>query len=80
LLGWLATGLVGSLLAGLTAGVTGLLIGDGWLVRTLLQAAVLSLLVPYFLVVWVLLYLDLRTRKERLDLDTLRADLRSSEM
>ena len=80
LLGWLATGLVGSLLAGLTAGVTGLLIGDGWLVRTLLQAAVLSLLVPYFLVVWVLLYVDLRTRKERLDLDTLRADLRSSEM
>jgi hypothetical protein len=80
LLGWLATGLVGSLLAGLTAGVGGLLIGDGWLVRTLLQAAVLSLLVPYFLVVWVLLYLDLRTRKERLDLDTLRADLRSSEM
>ena len=80
LLAWLATGLVGSLLAGLTAGVTGLLIGDGWLVRTLLQAAVLSLLVPYFLVVWVLLYLDLRTRKERLDLDTLRADLRSSEM
>ena len=80
LLAWLATGLVGSLLAGLTAGFTGLLIGDGWLVRTLLQAAVLSLLVPYFLVVWVLLYLDLRTRKERLDLDTLRADLRSSEM
>jgi hypothetical protein len=80
LLGWLATGLVGSLLAGLRAGVSGLLIGDGWLVRTLLQAAVLSLLVPYFLVVWVLLYLDLRTRKERLDLDTLRADLRSSEM
>jgi hypothetical protein len=80
LLAWLATGLVGSLLAGLTAGVTGLLIGDGWLVRTLLQAAVLSLLVPYLLVVWVLLYLDLRTRKERLDLATLRADLRSSEM
>jgi hypothetical protein len=26
----------------------------------------------------VLLYLDLRTRKERLDLDTLKADLQSS--
>ena len=76
---WLATGLVGSLLAWLTAGFTGLLLGDSWLVRTLLQAAVLSLVVPYFLVVWVLLYLDLRARKERLDLDTLRANLRLSE-
>jgi hypothetical protein len=79
LLAWLATGLVGSLLVGLTAGFTGLLIGDGWLVRTLLQAAVMSLVVPYFLVVWVLLYLDLRARKERLDLDTLRSNLRPSE-
>jgi hypothetical protein len=79
-LAWLATGLVGALITGLTAGVAGLLIGDGWLVRTLLQAAVLSLVLPYFLVVWVLLYLDLRARKERLDLDTLRADLRSAEV
>ena len=80
LLAWLATGLVGSLLAGLTAGFSGLLIGDGWLVRTLLQAAVLSLVVPYFLIVWVLLYLDLRARKERLDLDTLKAELRPPEV
>ena len=79
-LAWLATGLVGSLLVGLTAGFTGLLFGDGWLVRTLLQAAVLSLVVPYFLVVWVLLYLDLRARKERLDLDTLKAELRPPEV
>jgi hypothetical protein len=79
-LAWLATGLVGSLITGVAAGFTGLLIADGWLVRTLLQAAVLSLVLPYFLVVWVLLYLDLRARKERLDLDTLRADLRSSEV
>jgi hypothetical protein len=75
LLAWLVTGLVGSLLAGLTAGFTGLLVGDGWLVRTLLQAAVMSVVVPYFLGVWVLLYLDLRARKERLDLDTLTAGL-----
>ena len=79
-LAWLATGLVGALLAGVTAGFTGLLIGDGWLVRTLLQAAVMSLVLPYFLVVWVLLYLDLRARTQRLDLDTLTADLRSSEI
>ena len=31
------------------------------------------------MVMWVLLYLDLRARNERLDLDTLRADLRASE-
>jgi hypothetical protein len=78
-LAWLATGLVGSLLAGLTAGFSGLLLGDGWLVRTLLQAAVMSLVLPYLLIVWVLLYLDLRARKERLDLDTLRANPRPSE-
>jgi hypothetical protein len=29
--------------------------------------------------VWVLLYLDLRARRERLDLDILRTDLRSLE-
>jgi hypothetical protein len=78
LLAWLAAGLVGSLLALLTAGPTGLLLGDGWLVRTLLQAAVMSVVVPYFLVVWVLLYLDLRARKERLDLDTLKLELHGS--
>jgi hypothetical protein len=79
-LAWLATGLVGSLLVGLTAGFTGLLFGDGWLVRMLLQAAVMSLVVPYLLIVWVLLYLDLRTRKERLDFDTLKAELRPPEV
>jgi hypothetical protein len=34
-----------------------------------------ALTLPYLLVVWVLLYLDLRARAGRLDLDTLRADL-----
>ena len=79
-LAWLATGLVGALLAGLTAGPSGLLLGDGWLVRTLLQTALMSLVLPYVLAVWVLLYLDLRARKEYLDLDTLTADLRSSQV
>ena len=67
------------MLAGLTAGFTGLLVGDGWLVRTLLQAAVMSVVVPYFLVVWVLLYLDLRARKERLDFNTLTAGLQGPD-
>jgi hypothetical protein len=67
----LATALVGSFLTAFTAELTGLLVGDGWLVRTVLQAVVVSLVVPYLLVVWVLLYLDLRARNERLDLNTL---------
>jgi hypothetical protein len=33
---------------------------------------------PYSVLVGVLLYLDLRARKETLSLDTLRADLRAS--
>jgi hypothetical protein len=69
----LATALVGSFLTAFTAELTGLLVGDAWLVRTLLQAAVVSLVVPYLLVVWVLLYLDLRARKEHLNPDTLTA-------
>jgi hypothetical protein len=39
----------------------------------------MSVIVPYFLVVWVLLYLDLRACKERLDLDTLAAGLQGPE-
>jgi MFS family permease len=71
----LATALVGGFLTAFTAELTGLLVGDDWLIRTLLQAAALSLVLPYLLVVWVLLYLDLRNRKEHLNLNTLTADL-----
>jgi hypothetical protein len=55
--------------------VTGWSVTDGWLARTLIQAALNALTLLYLLVLWVLLYLDLRARTERLDLDTLRADL-----
>jgi hypothetical protein len=69
----LATALVGGFLAGWTAELTELLVDEDWLIRTVLQAAVLSLIMPYLLVVLVLLYLDLRARKDRLDLNTLTA-------
>jgi len=59
--------------------LVGVVVGDGWLARTLVQAAVNALTLPYFLTVWVLLYLDLRARKEPLDLNTLRADLQALE-
>ena len=58
-------------------GVAGMLAGDEWLARTLVQAAINALTLSYLLTVWVLLYLDLRARKEPLDLDTLRADLQA---
>jgi membrane-anchored glycerophosphoryl diester phosphodiesterase (GDPDase) len=65
----LASGLVGALLTALLvpAGsllevVTGWSVPDGWLARTLVQAAVNALTVPWLLIVWVLLYLDLRAR------------------
>jgi hypothetical protein len=74
-LAFVAISLVGTLISVLV----GVLAGDGWLAQTLLQAAINVLTLSYFLTVWVLLYLDLRARKEPLDLDTLKADLRSLE-
>jgi Membrane domain of glycerophosphoryl diester phosphodiesterase len=78
-LAFVAISLVGTLINVFIGSRVGMLAGDGWLARTLVQAAVNALTLSYFLTVWVLLYLDLRARKEHLDLDTLRADLRASE-
>jgi Membrane domain of glycerophosphoryl diester phosphodiesterase len=78
-LAFVAISLVGTLVNVFIGILVGMLAGDEWLARTLVQAAINALTLSYFLTVWVLLYLDLRTRKEPLDLDTLRADLRTSE-
>ncbi len=78
-LAFLAISLVGTLINVFIGSLVGMLAGDDWLARTLVQAAVNALSLSYFLTVWVLLYLDLRARKEQLDLDTLRADLRGLE-
>jgi hypothetical protein len=78
-LAFVAISLVGTLVNVLIGILVGVVAGDGWLARTLAQAAVNALTLSYFLTVWVLLYLDLRARKEPLDLDTLRADLQTSE-
>jgi hypothetical protein len=79
LLAFVAVSLVGTLISVFVGSLVGILAGDGWLARTLVQAAVNALTLSYFLTVWVLLYLDLRARKEHLDLDTLRADLQGVE-
>jgi hypothetical protein len=78
-LAFVAISLVGTLINLFIGGLVGVLAGDGWLARTLVQAAVNALTLAYFLTVWVLVYLDLRARKEPLGLDTLRADLQASE-
>jgi hypothetical protein len=49
-------------------------------VHALPAAVAIMLLWPYGAAVLVLLYLDLRARKERLDLDTLKADLQLAAM
>ncbi len=62
------------------------LVGGGWwhafftlLVAALITGVVNSVItLPYSALVGVLLYLDLRARKEALDLDTLKADLQAS--
>jgi hypothetical protein len=78
-LAFVAISLVGTLINVLVGSLVGVVAGDGWLARTLVQAAVNALTLSYFLSVWVLLYLDLRARKEPLDLDTLKANLQASE-
>jgi hypothetical protein len=49
-----------------------------WLLQGIAAAVATTLTMPYGALVGVLLYLDLRARKERLDLDTLKADLQAS--
>jgi Membrane domain of glycerophosphoryl diester phosphodiesterase len=79
LLAFVAISLIGTLINVLVGSLVGVLAGDGWLAQTLVQAAINALTLPYFLTVWVLLYLDLRARQEPLDLDTLRANLQALE-
>jgi hypothetical protein len=71
------------LVAGLLTGVVNSLItlpfGDtGWFVQGLVAAAATVVTLPYGVLVGVLLYLDLRARKQSLTLESLRADLRAS--
>jgi hypothetical protein len=52
--------------------------GAGAWVAQAVAAAAATVTLPYGALVGVLLYLDLRARKERLDLDTLKANLQAS--
>jgi hypothetical protein len=71
------------LVAGLITAVVNAVItapfGAGaWFIQGIAAAIATTVTLPYGAVVGVLLYLDLRARKERLDLGTLEADLQAS--
>jgi hypothetical protein len=74
-----ATLLVAALITGVVNGViTAPFSAGAWFVQGVAAAVATIVTLPYGALVGVLLYLDLRARKERLDLDTLRADLQAS--
>jgi hypothetical protein len=78
---WHAFGtlLVAALLTGLVNTViTAPFSATAWFVQGVAAGVATVVTLPYGALVGVLLYLDLRARKERLDLETLRADLQAS--
>jgi hypothetical protein len=71
--------LVALLLIGIVnAVVTAPFGATGWFVQAVAAAVATVITLPYGVLVGVLLYLDLRARKERLTLEALRADLQAS--
>jgi hypothetical protein len=71
------------LVAGLITGVVNAVItapfsAGAWFLQGIAAAVATTVTLPYGALVGVLLYLDLRARKERIDLGTLKADLQAS--
>ena len=71
--------LVAALITGVVNAVITAPFGAGaWFVQGIAAALATIVTLPYGALVGVLLYLDLRARKEALDLDTLKANLQAS--
>jgi hypothetical protein len=71
--------LVGGLITAIVnAVITGPFSAGAWFLQGIAAAVATTVTLPYGALVGVLLYLDLRARKERLDLDTLKANLQAS--
>ena len=71
------------MVAGLLTGLVNAVIttpfnNTSWFVQAIAAAIATVITLPYGVLVGVLLYLDLRARKEQLTLDRLRADLQAS--
>jgi hypothetical protein len=71
LVAWLLLGVVNAV-------ITAPFGATNWFVQGVAAAVATVVTLPYGVLVGVLLYLDLRARKERLSLETLRADLQAS--
>jgi hypothetical protein len=73
------TVVVGGLLTGIVNAVITAPFGDtGWFVQAVAAAVATVVTLPYSALVGVLLYLDLRARKESLTMETLKTDLQAS--
>ena len=71
--------LVAALITGVVnAVITAPFSAGAWVIQGIAAAVATTVTLPYGALVGVLLYLDLRSRKERLDLDTLKANLQAS--
>jgi hypothetical protein len=71
--------LVAALLTGVVnAVITAPFSAGAWFIQGIAAAVATTVTLPFGALVGVLLYLDLRARKERLDLDTLKANLQAS--
>jgi hypothetical protein len=66
------------LIAAVVSGIIGAIGGDNWVVSWIFSAIAQILVAPFSALVSVLLYLDLRARKEALTSDSLRAELASN--
>jgi hypothetical protein len=73
LLTWLLLGLAFNLVDAAAGGL-----GHGWLAETIAQALSITLVTPFAALVGVLLYLELRARREPLDTEALRRHLEAS--
>jgi hypothetical protein len=71
----LAVILVAAIITGIVGGLIGAIGGDNWFLRWIFQAIAQIITAPFSALVAVVLYLDLRARKEALSADILRAEL-----
>ena len=67
--------IVAFLITGVVGGILGAIGGDNWFLRWIFNAIAQIITAPFIALVVVLLYIDLRARKEALTADSLRAEL-----
>jgi hypothetical protein len=75
----LGTIVVAMIIAGVVSGIIGAIGGSNWFLRWIFTAIAQIVTVPFTSLVGVLLYLDLRARKEALTADALRREMATNE-